>query len=67
MYRFGSTRTLGMGAPAGAMRGYELGASSTMLRATAGIQLAVLFVSRWRLGSGDECLCNVLAAYAEEP
>ena len=60
LYRLSSRSTLGIGGPAGEMRGYELGASKTALRTTGGIQLAALFVRRCRPGSGEECLCTVL-------
>jgi len=60
LYRLSSRSTLGIGGPAGEMRGYELGASNTALRTTGGIQLAAFFVRRCRPGSGEECLWTVL-------
>ncbi len=55
-----------MGGPAGAIRGYEVGASSATVRTTGGIQFAAFFVRRCRLCSGAECLCNALEAYPDE-
>lgn len=48
-----------MGGPAGATRGYDVGASNAAVRTAGGIQLVEVFVRRWRLCSGDECLCAV--------
>jgi len=48
-----------MGGPAGAMRGYDVGASKIAVRTTGGIQLVEVLVKRCRLCSGDECLCTV--------
>ena len=62
LYRLSSSKTLGIGGPAGEIRGYELGDSKTAVRTTGGIQFAALFVSRCRPGSGTECLCTVLVA-----
>jgi hypothetical protein len=59
LYRLSSRRTVGMGSPAGAIRGYEVGASKTDVRTTGGIQLVEVLVRRCRLCSGDECLCAV--------
>lgn len=51
-----------MGGPAGAMRGYDVGASKTAVRTTGGIQLVEVLVKRCRLCSGDEFLCAVCEA-----
>ena len=65
MYKLSSSKTLGMGGPAGAMRGYEVGASRIAVATTGGIQSAAVLVRRCRLRSGDICLCKVLTADAD--
>jgi len=65
LYKLSSRRALGMGGPAGAIRGYEVGASKIAVATTGGIQSAALFVRRCRLRSGDVCLCKVLTADAD--
>jgi hypothetical protein len=66
VYRLVSRRRLGKGGPAGAIRGYAVGAYTTLERGTCGIQLAAFLVRRCRLCSGDACLCTVLTEYVEE-
>ena len=46
LYKLCSSSVLGMGGPAGAMRGYEVGVSKATARATGGIQLAALLFKR---------------------
>src|SRR5579863_179315 len=46
----------GIGGPAGAIRGKELGACRTTRLTSDGIQLAAVLSRRWRPGSGAMCL-----------
>jgi hypothetical protein len=54
-----------MGGPAGAIRGYEVGASKATVRTTGGSQFDALLFRRWRLCSGAECLCSVREVYPD--
>ncbi len=54
-----------MGGPAGAIRGYEVGASKATVCTTGGSQFDALLFRRCRLCSGAECRCKVRDVYPD--
>jgi hypothetical protein len=64
VYKLLSKEGLGIEDSAGAIREYEVGASSALASTSGGAQVAAFFVSRCRFVS-SECLCRVFIVYGE--
>lgn len=62
LYKLCSNRTLGMGGPAGAMRGYDVAVSSKLARTRGAFHAIAVVMSRCRLGAGEMCCCTVVMA-----
>lgn len=60
LYRLFSNRTLGIGGPAGAIRGYDVVESNTLARVVGGFHAVAVAISRWRFGAGDTCCWTVV-------
>jgi len=65
LYKLWSNRALGMGGPAGAIRGYEVVVSSKLARTRGAPHATAVVMSRCRLGAGETCRCTVVMAGLE--